>query len=50
MTYELVIIWDIGGKSIYEYSDEDTAYEAGAGMVLALGDQIAYYCVREKLS
>ena len=49
--YELVIIWASpeGDKVVYEYETEDQAREAEKGMKTALGNQIAWSCVREKI-
>ncbi len=47
--YELVIIWDDGEKSIYTYDDNIEAEHAADNMKIALGHQIAWCCVREKL-
>lgn len=48
MVYELVIVWENGDKDIYEYPTEEKALEAGKGMKTALGNQIAFWCVRKK--
>ena len=49
--YELVIIGASpeGDKVVYEYETEDQAREAEKGMKTALGNQIAWSCVREKI-
>ena len=47
--FELVIIWDTGGKDIYEYTTREDAESAGKNMKMALGDQIAWYGTRRKL-
>lgn len=45
--YELVIIWERNNeKDVYEYDSEDRARECEAGMRMALGNQIAWSCVR----
>ena len=51
MQYELVIIWAApdGSKAIYEYATQDQAEQAERGMKTALGNQIAWSCVRPKL-
>lgn len=47
--YELVIIWSDGGRQIYGgYDTEQDAEDAGAGMKIALGNQIQWYCTRRK--
>lgn len=48
MAWELVIIWDIGEKNIYEYKTEEKAEEIERGMRKALGKQIEFSCVRVK--
>lgn len=49
MRYELVIIWFNGDKNIYTYESREAAEQAGAGMRVALGEQIAWYGVRREL-
>lgn len=51
MKYELVIIWadQNDEKKVYEYDTEEQALEAEKGMKTALGNQIAWSCVREKI-
>jgi hypothetical protein len=44
--YELVIIWDNGDKDVYEYPTREEAEKAELGMRIALGNQIAWSCVR----
>ena len=46
--FELVVVWDCGGKDVYEYATEEEAEQAGANMRMALGDQIAWYGSRRK--
>ena len=48
--YELVIIWEYpeGDKVIYTYDSEEEAEQAQKGMRMALGNQIAWSCVRPK--
>lgn len=50
MKYELVIVWECpeGTKAIYTYNTEDEAEQAEKGMKIALGNQIAWSCVRPK--
>lgn len=52
MKYELVIIWAApdNSKVIYEYGSQEDAEKAERGMRMALGNQIAWSCVRPKLS
>ena len=48
--YELVIIYaQPSEKVVYEYETEEQAREAEKGMKMALGNQIAWSCVREKI-
>ena len=49
MKYELVIVWEDGSKSVYEYETEAEAFKAGSGMKTALGNQITWYGTRRKL-
>ena len=50
MMYELVIIFEYPReRKIYEYSSEEDALDAEKGMKIALGNQIAWSCVRPKL-
>jgi len=46
MNHELVIIWDTGDKEVFSYKDEATAERAERNMKKALGNQIAWSCVR----
>lgn len=48
--YELVIIWSTGEKEIFEYTDEDTAYNLQRGMRMAFGDQISWSYIRVQLA
>ena len=50
MKYELVIIWAAGDpdKVVYEYDSQEQAEQAERGMKTALGNQIAWACVRPK--
>ena len=49
MKYELVIIWAYPEeKAVYEYDSEEQAEQAERGMKVALGNQIAWSCVRPK--
>ena len=50
MKYELVIVWAFpqGEKVVYEYDSETKAAKAEEGMRIALGNQIAWSCVRPK--
>ena len=52
MKYELVIIWASpeGEKVVYEYDTEEDAIEAENGMLIALGNQIAWSCTRPKFN
>lgn len=47
---ELVIVWYDGSKDIYEYADEQSALKAEKGMRIALGNQIQWSGIREKVS
>lgn len=49
--FELVIVWAFpeGDTVVYEYSSEEDAKSAEKGMRMALGNQIAWSCVRPKL-
>lgn len=47
--YELVIIWATGGKDIYIYDSEEAAQDGQAGMMLALGKQISWSCIRPQI-
>ena len=47
--YELVIIWINGDKDIWQYGDRDSAEKAGAGMEMAMGQQIEWWGVRPVL-
>lgn len=50
MKYELVIVWATPEENaVYEYDTEDDARKAESGMRMALGNQIAWSCVRPKL-
>lgn len=49
MAHELVVIWSNGEKDVYEYPTRDKAEFAGIGMETALGNQVAWWCVRVKL-
>ena len=49
MNYELVIVWFNGDKDIYAYESREDAEQAGAGMKMALGNQISWYGVRMAL-
>ena len=40
--YELVIVWANGEKDIYVYASEEDAEDGRAGMLMALGQQIAW--------
>lgn len=46
--FELVIIWETGEKSIYEYATSERAEQAEKDMKLANGNQISWSCVRKK--
>lgn len=50
MKYELVIIWKCpeGTKAIYTYNTEDEAEQVEKEIKIALGNQIAWSCVRPK--
>lgn len=49
MKWELVIVWEFPRKTdIYEYDSEMDAKSAENGMRMALGNQIAWSCVRPK--
>lgn len=48
MKYELVIIWENGNLDVYEYDSQESAEQAGVNMVMALGNQIAWYGTRRK--
>ena len=47
--HELVVIWQTGEKEIFEYKSKEKAESAMKGMKMALGNQISWMCVREKL-
>ncbi len=47
--YELVVVWDQGPKSIYEYATEESAEDAARGMRMAFGHQITWCGVRKKV-
>lgn len=47
MRWELVIVWETNDTDIYEYNTEAEAKAAGRGMRAALGNQVAWYGVRE---
>lgn len=47
--YELVIIWANGEREIYEYKTEEAAEKGGQGVKMALGNQVAWWCVRKKV-
>lgn len=49
MRYELIVVWFNGDKDIYAYESREAAEQAGAGMKMALGEQIAWYGVRRKI-
>lgn len=49
MRYELIIVWFNGDKNIYVYESREYAEQAGAGMKMALGEQIAWYGVRREI-
>ena len=44
--YELVVVWDDGGKDVYRYTSREEAEKAGEGMEMANGNQIKWWCVR----
>ncbi len=48
MKYELVIVWADPNdeKKVYEYDTEYQAEQAERGMRMALGNQIAWSCIR----
>ena len=48
--YELVIIWDDGGKEIHQYPTREQAEQAGAGMRFAFGRQVSWYGVRKAVA
>lgn len=50
MKFELVIVWadPRDEKAVYEYSSQESAEQAERGMRVALGNQIAWSCVRPK--
>lgn len=51
MKWELVIIWAYPQeKVVYEYDSEEDAESARSGMLMALGNQISWSCVRQKLA
>lgn len=45
--WELVIVWDTNDTDVYEYDTREKAEVAGRNMKMALGNQIAWYGVRE---
>ena len=49
--WELVVVWAFGDvdKDVYEYDTEAQAEKAGAGMKMALGDQIEWYGTRPQM-
>lgn len=47
--FELVIIWSDNTRDVYEYGDREAAERAESGMRTALGNQIAWSCVRRKV-
>ena len=44
--YELVVVWDDGGKDVYRYSSREEVEKTGEGMEMANGNQIKWWCVR----
>ena len=45
--WELVVVWDTGETDVYGYETETEARAAGAGMKMALGNQVEWYGIRE---
>ena len=46
--FELVVIWQSGDRDVYSYTTREAAEKAGSGMKMALGNQIAWWCVRKE--
>lgn len=44
--YELVIIWADSVEQTFRYRTAEEAEKRARGMMMALGEQIAFYCVR----
>jgi hypothetical protein len=47
--YQLVVIYSDGQKQIFDYESRAAAERAENGMRIALGNQIAWTCVRVRI-